>query len=314
VPLLPLRRTPQAWTVLRISYEAVPDYDLAAICEGLTEEQIRQEIMIDWTASSDRRIFPAFGEIHIAQAPLAFDPRRPLVCGWDVGLSQVPAFVPTQMNGFGQWLIFPPVVGRPEVTTGIYDFGETIALHLKREYCLPHHLAPQHLMLQHYGDPAGNARPPRSQVTSDQKVELRSAHEILYDGMDVTTGYEEGEAVIERLPGWGWRIQPGAVSLAERFEAIRARLKLLVNGRPALLVDPRAHAIVEGFQGAYHYRRRADGSYEDRPEKNWHSHPMDAIQYVATRLFASGMELADEDDARPFVEPWRSHAAGRRER
>lgn len=281
---LPVWLTKQGWVMLRIHYSAIPDYDYEDACKGLSEAQIRQELECDWTATSHKRIFPEFGDMHIADRPIRFDRTRPLVCGWDFG--DTPAWVPTQLQATGQWAIFPPIVGDPDRATGLYEFATTVYEHLIREYCEPYRLPYERLSLAHFGDPAGNQKILRSRAKADEGMELRTSFQILDRGMEIVTGYDRmGQAVTESLPGWGWKVQPGAVSITTRLEAIRSRLITNLNGRPALLVDPRADTIIEGFQGGYHFKRRQDGTYEDKPEKNWYSHPMDALQYPATRLF-----------------------------
>ena len=310
---LPLTLTPDGWHILRIHYSAIPGYNFEAACEGLSEAQIRQEMEIDWTASANKRVFPEFSEIHIAAQPLRFDRTRPLVCGWDVGLSKTPAWVPTQLLATGQWAIFPPLVGAPDVATGTYDFAEQVYDHLIAHYCKPFRLPYEKLKLIHIGDPAGKARPIRSQSKGDAALELRSAYEILNKGTQIITDWDaKGQPVIETLQGWGWKVIDGDVSLVKRLEAIKARLKMIVNGRAALIVCPTATKIIEGFKGAYHYKQRSDGTYEREPAKNHWSHPMDAIQYVATKLFSTAPESSPDDDEDVREDDFRSHAAGRR--
>jgi len=65
----------------------------------------------------------------------------------------------------------------------------------------------------------------------------------------------------------------------------------------------------KGFLGRYQYRRvKVSGSaerYHDEPEKNEYSHPHDALQYVATRVFADavrGWEEQRKQWSRPIEE------------
>jgi hypothetical protein len=293
---LPTFKTPDQWTVVRIHYDRIPDYDRAAASAGMSVDQERQELEIDWNASSHKRVYPEFGEIHIAAEPIPFDPNLPLVLGWDFG--DVPACNFTQLQKSGTWVLWQPEVGDPDLAVGIYEFGERVYDRIIRDFARPYRRAYADLQISHYGDPAGNAKPPRTKATTDEKIELRSAYEVLDRGMEIVVGYDHrGEAEVRRLKGWGWKVQKGAVSDAERQEAVRGRLTRIIGGRPGLLCDPGASILIAGFYGAYHYKQRADGTYESKPNKNWHSHPLDAAAYIATRLFQVREREDDDEDS-----------------
>jgi hypothetical protein len=71
--------------------------------------------------------------------------------------------------------------------------------------------------------------------------------------------------------------------LMGRLEAVRHYLGRMVDGQPALLVDPKCERVRKGFLGKYHYKRVQVGfeRYKDTPEKDEYSHPADALQYAA---------------------------------
>jgi hypothetical protein len=76
------------------------------------------------------------------------------------------------------------------------------------------------------------------------------------------------------------------------------------------VVDPRATVVIEGFLGGYHYRQRPDMKYDLDPEKNWYSHTLDALAYIATELFPVRRDADDEDEVQ-----WRhQHKSGARGR
>lgn len=293
VRLIPQRLTPDGWHIDTIHYSLVPDYDYDQACEGLTDEGIRRELEIDWSASEGKRVYPQFGrKTHVAVEPLKLDPNREVYCGWDFG--GTPAFVVTQINVFGQWLIFPSVSPPEEMTVGIYEFGQHVADYLYRTYCQKRGLKLTDLKLVHFGDPNGAARPPR---TGDGPRETQSCFDILNRGLQVHAGTDDdGKPVVHKRAGLGWRIQPGAVNITDRLEAVRSRLTLnLHQGNPALVCDPDAEAVITGFLGGYHYPQRADGSYAYDPKKDFYSHTMDALGYIATRLFVR-VESGDDDE------------------
>jgi hypothetical protein len=58
----------------------------------------------------------------------------------------------------------------------------------------------------------------------------------------------------------------------------------MVDGEPALLIDPRCRYIIKGFGGRYHYRRLqvpGQDRYTDVPNKNEYSHIHDSLQYAS---------------------------------
>ncbi len=318
--LIGLRETVDGWTIMTIiGPEIIPDYDTEEVCKGMSESAIRREVFLDWTASAGKSVYPEFGPIHKAINPLPFDPERPLICGWDLpaGTGGTPAFVPTQMAGTGQWFIYPEIVGPEKETMGIYEFGEWVAEYLYETFCVPHNIEFKDLKLIHYGDPAGNCKPPLVYGSPSDKYEVRSAFEILKHGDRVLLGRDrQGRAIFEDKRGRGWLIRPGVVALSRRIEAVRSRLTtLLRGGLPALVVDPRAQLINEGFGGAYSYSQRTDGRYELDPAKNRHSHPMNALEYAASRLFSARLpeELDEDEDDRPKShQEFMTRGAGRR--
>ena len=309
--ILPFRVTKSGWGIVTVHYSAIPGYDFEAACMGMTQEGIQQELEIDWHSSKGKRVYPEFGrEHHVALEPLPFDPSRPLYCGWDWGM-YAPAFVPTQMNALGQWLIFPSISPSESTALGVYEFGEIVADHLTREYALPNDMELKELKLVHFGDPQGAAPPPR---TGDSPKEMRSCFDIIRKGLEINVGVDsDGIARTLMKPGFGWRIMPGKVGITERLEAVRARLTMtLQGGLPALVVDPNAYVIKEGFLGGYCYKQRHDGHYEHQPDKSIHSHALDALGYIATRLFSQIQRDTDDyDDDDEQQHGFRSHASGR---
>jgi hypothetical protein len=310
-PLLMRRHTADGWCVLRVPYTAVPGYDFAAATEGMTEEDIRREILLDWTATSGARVYTGYNpEFHLATEPLRFDVDATFYCGWDFG--GCPAFVVTQLNGYGQWLILSALAPPEGLSLETYQFGEMVADHLLHTYALPADMELEDLKLVHFGDPAGNAPPPRTKATQAQ--ETRTHFQILRDGVRLHLGYDpDGKEIVEERLGWGWRIQSGAVSFEARKAAVQARLStLLRGGAAALVVDPNCTVIAEGLGGGYHYPQKTDGRYELEPLKNWHSHGCNAMEYIATRLFKQP-EKKDRDE-HPRRQQIVSAASGQRER
>jgi hypothetical protein len=313
VNTLKLRRTAQSWYILTIPFNVVPGYDVEAARREMDDDSFRREICLDWTASGNRAVFSQWREsLHVAREPLDFNPEREIHLGWDPAYTGTPAFAITQINPMGQWQIFPPVCPPPDVSVGPYEFGCMVADHLQREYATPYGLDLDDLKMVHIGDPWGRARVPRP---GQSKKEAASFYDILKRGIDIVTGQDEdGNPIYEHKPGWGWKVIPGAVNITERLEAVRSRLTtILPGGYPGLVVDPRASLIIRSFGGLYAYKDYGDGNYSREPNKGYESNIMDAIGYIATRLFAKHKPIKerDEDDDDIPRHEFRSMASGR---
>jgi hypothetical protein len=310
--LCPVKHTRDGWYVMKVGWRVVPHYDYNAACKGLSQQGIERELEVNWNATTGKLVYPEFKhDLHVAARPIQWCGEK-LYCGWDLAILGTPAFVVTWLNQWGQWCIKSAVAPMEDETVGVYEFGEMVHQHLAEHYALPFGMKVADLPLVHFGDPQGAARPQRGTLKANSRMELKSAFEIIHKGVELPAGTDEnGEPAFIKKRGFGWRIQPGAVSNTERQGAVRARLLALTRtgGLASVSVCPTNTVIVEGFNGNYRYAQRADGRYDDSgPEKNWWSHSMNAVEYIATRLFEP--EEEEDEDYTP-ARPRRSRAAGR---
>ena len=175
--------------------------------------------------------------------------------GWDFGLT--PACVFTQVTPDGKWLILDELCGDD---IGITSFADYV-LQLSSDRF-------SGFKFDDYGDPAGNQR---SAMTADK----------------------DAKTCFDILRGKGINIQAGEQNLTIRLESVRKPLNTLTGGKPQLQISPRCEMLRKGFAGRYQYRRaKIAGSaerYHDEPEKNEYSHPHDALQYVATKIFGGAV-------------------------
>ncbi len=292
--LLRLRKTIDDWFVLTVPWKVVPGYDYQAACKGMGENEIAMELDINWSVSKGKAVYPEFDvEAHVALSPLVYDPALPLHIGFDwLG---TPACVISQLNIYGQWLIFPSLSPPESESIGIYEFAERVAEHLQRHYGNPHDLQLSEMEMVFIGDPAGNNPPTKTGAT---KQETASAFEILFRGSRMYLGEDDrGEPVYEERPGWGWRVISGELRIAKRIEAVRARLTTtLKRGLSATVIDPRAEVVKGGFNGGYSYKKYPDDTFAREPTKDHYSHTMDCIAYIASRLFARPANAEDEEE------------------
>lgn len=207
-------------------------------------------------------VFPEYNDgIHCAD----FEPVKgvPIKRGWDFGLT--PACIFTQVLPDGRWIIFDELCGDD---VGITTFTECV-LEMSERYA--------GFSFEDYGDPAGEQR---SAMSADK------AEKTCFD----------------ILRGKGIGIQAGEQNIVARLESVRKPLNTLRSGKPQFQMHSRCTTLRKGFLGRYQYRRvKVSGAaerYHDEPEKNEYSHPHDALQYVATRVFGGAVRGQEEQRKR----------------
>lgn len=179
--------------------------------------------------------------------------------GWDFGLT--PACVFSQLHPSGRWVTFDELTAD---SLGIDRFSDQVLAHCSINY-------PGH-RFEDIADPSGDAR---------KDTDERTCFAI--------------------MRGKGIEVTGGEQTLAIRTESVKWALRQLVDGQPMVQIHPRCKKLRKGYQGRYKYRRVQVSveRYVDEPEKDEYSHPHDANQYVATRLFAGRVRAAGVDLARP---------------
>ena len=175
--------------------------------------------------------------------------------GWDFGLT--PACVFTQVTPEGRWLILDELCGDD---VGISTFADSVVQVSAERF--------SGFKFDDYGDPAGNQR---SAMSADK----------------------DAKTCFDILRAKGIQVQAAEQNLTLRLESVRKPLNTLTGGKPQLQISPRCELLRKGFMGRYQYRRvKVRGSaerYHDEPEKDVYSHPHDALQYVATRVFGDAV-------------------------
>jgi hypothetical protein len=309
--LLPLHENRDGFWVGQVHYAHNPDFDFESACRGMSAEDIRTELEIDWLSGTGLPVYPTFKrQTHVATGPIEYWPSQPLYAAWDWGLE--PACGLSTINSLGQWCLLPSFHPEAREFVGVYDFASHVAEHLTRKYAEPHGLNLGELELIHHGDPAGRAVTPQPGQRANEKL---SAFQVLNQGIRLYLGEDDdGTPVYDQKPGWGWHVIPGAVSVTERLEAIKGRLGTLLDGQyPGLLIDPREEFGISCFLGGYHYKQFSDGRFDRHPDKGHASHLMNCWEYTATRLWmrTGDRRLRDgeteQDRDRP--EPFRSQSS-----
>ena len=171
-------------------------------------------------------------------------PGRPLLLGFDYGLT--PACAVCQVSPRGQLVVLAELFAKD---MGIRQFARDV---VRPFLAMNFH----DYGFQAAGDPAGLARSDTDEKTCFMELA------------------EEGIACVPAPSN----------SFVARREAVAKYLTRMVDGQPALLVDPGCDMIRRGFNGRYQYRRLqvvGEERYKDVPDKNDFSHLHDALQYAA---------------------------------
>ncbi|WP_308418174.1 hypothetical protein, partial [Chitinimonas sp. BJB300] len=227
-------------------------------CAGKREDWIKVYVRAEYgSLMTGKPVYPQFNDrLHVSDKPLKAKRGVAIRLGWDFGLT--PACIVTQLTPRGQLRILREFIAE---RMGVEQFTRDVVKPQLRA------LYPEWTLewdedqaeweqITGWGDPAGVA-------ASD--TDEKTCFSILRDeGLDITP--TRTNAPIARI---------GAV---ESF------LVRMVDGEPALLLDPSCKTLRKGFNGGYQLRKMqvaGEERYTEKPDKNRFSHPHDALQYVA---------------------------------
>ena len=194
---------------------------------------------------------PIYGDdyndmLHVASADLPGSAHLPLHVGLDAGGH--PAAVFCQRMPSGQWHVLDELCGDHQ--TGAARFGQMLAQRLHERF---------------RGWPAVGTCDPSALYGADRKAGEKDWSEIVAAQADIPV-----------------RPAPTNIPIA-RWEAVRAPLKRLIDGKPGFLLSPRCRVLRSGFNNAYHFKAIAGATGRWSPEANKNdpsSHVHDALQYA----------------------------------
>lgn len=84
----------------------------------------------------------------------------------------------------------------------------------------------------------------------------------------------------------GFHLQPGAVSLQARIEAVKQRARTLIGARAGITIDRQGCPLLtEGLLGGYRYPKLRNSELGREPLKNKFSHVANALEYGCTGEF-----------------------------
>lgn len=177
-----------------------------------------------------------------------------------------PACIVTQLSPTGQWRILKEFVGND---IGITDFGEMVLMWCNQTFGA-------NAKYRDVADPAGRAR------------DTSKMSPALY------------------LKKMGIELENGIQTFKVRREAVAGRLSKLINGEPALIIDPSCTRLINGFDGGYAYPEIGNsGVYRNEPRKDGFSDIQDSAQYLASRIF-----ITHKSDPKRAIEALSHHGGG----
>ncbi len=221
---------------------------------------------------SGKRVYPEYDDDLHSVPKLEAIQGEPLYLGWDFGLT--PACVVIQLTARGQVRILKEYVAED---MGIKTFAKNIVI-------------PRLAIDFVYNKVGGSEGDPAGAKGDEIMEELSCIGELNTLGIPTNPASTNDPSV--------------------RINSVRYFLNLLVDGKPALLLDrSNCPVLRKGFMSGYHFKRMSisgDERYQDKPNKNKYSHPHDALQYVLMKLAGRPPE-----EGKPKVDPFANNTTFR---
>lgn len=220
------------------------------LCEGKSEDWIDVYVHAKFGKSlSGQPVHRSFNrDLHVAKETLRHITmdEYPLLIGMDFGLN--PSAVIGQLDPRSRLLVFESLTADGMGTLRFITEILKPVLANRFPGC-------SHIII---GDPAGRQR---------AQTDERSVYDILKQE--------------------GLYARPASTnSVVARIASVESFLNRMVDGQPAMLIDPCCTPLINALRGGYRYKVKSNGETEDSPDKNKHSHIADAGQYLC--LHADG--------------------------
>ncbi len=187
-------------------------------------------------------------DLMVSERPLVKNPAGTIYLGIDSS-GRHPATLMAQKNSHGQWQILDEYCITSDAGLGAELYSKQLAQMLNEKF--PNH------SFEIWGDPAGEW---------GQQNDERTYFDIL------------------KANGIPIRAAQNALRIPDRLETVKSVLSRLVNGKPAMIIDPRCKMLIRGFNGGYKYKRISSGGdtrYDEKPDKtNRFADVHDALQYL----------------------------------
>jgi hypothetical protein len=108
---------------------------------------------------------------------------------------------------------------------------------------------------------------------------------VIGDPAGVQRAQTDERTAFDVLKSEGFKAIPAKTnSIAARIAAVEGLLSAQIDGSARHLIDPGCKKLITGFRGGYRYKVKKTGETEDKPDKNFYSHIMDAHSYAALHV------------------------------
>jgi hypothetical protein len=218
---------------------------------GKKPEYIRVYYCAQYGFTSDgKAVIPEYVDVvHCSTEPLSPVEGVPIRVGIDWGLT--PAAIFGQQLPSGRWIWLEELVTEH---MGAQRFGGEFARFVNQKF-------PGFAFETPWGDPAGN-----SESQADESTPFQMFNTALE---------KAGVKLVARpAPSNDPSLRHGALS---------ACLSRMIDGKPGLIISPALKTTRKGLAGGYCYKRvqvAGDERYQDKPDKNKYSHPVEAGEYM----------------------------------
>jgi len=213
--------------------------------QGKGEDWIKVNLANEYGfVSEGKPVHPRYVDsVHCVDMDFTPDFDTDIVLGFDWGRTPACAFI--QKSAIGGWITFDEL-GAEDMSA--ISFAPELAKHIRANY--------QGYTFKGWGDPSGG----RGQATEDTPFQIMRAA-----GIPCTPTEKSNDILLRR----------SAVEMPLRDVGM--------DGKPRLIVLPKAKMIRKGLAGGFCYKRvmtAGDPKYHNEPDKNKYSHYVEALEYA----------------------------------
>lgn len=231
-----------------------------------SQREIAEELDINYVASAGKPFYDGYHIEAHRRKDLKLNKDLPIIRGWDFGYHN-PACLFCQIQ-HDRIVIYREYMGTDIRLRAFRDEVITMSAEIIRTGDLQDGCRE----FIDYGDPAGNQKSDKDDLTS---IDILSEKDIQL--ISIPSTYQMRKAIIED------------------------KLHTYENNIPMLIVDEKCVIIDEAFQGGYHYPEKILKANPEAPEKDgWYDHLMNCLEYICVNSFNVRKEDRYEEDDYSF--------------